>query len=391
MNLKNTLSAHRSIFFMALFFTLWQMTSPARSAPVAKISLTEEDKKEIVAILFRKEFGAVQKGNEVIVFLSPRSNSNWIPEIPGVRFKQLRYEEEQQVAEYYEVGGFQTHRSHIEVDMKKGNYCKMVGTRYQFRKENGKWQALTYRGLESYMATGGNCAGCAANSGALYKINAGTPKPTPPKALLLKGEVLTVRCSRDETKSNLCEVDLNLDFFNNSTNPMIILQPFGEYQFWHGATSLALSKADAEAYSDVYSMSAWPSIYNTLEYRQLGEALDQPTPPASLTRIIRPNESWQYQTTIRFHLAEENRCSGSTGVEIGWRAARNLTAPLWLRISYEMWPFNVENFKRGLGGKLRKRWKSYGELYLEEKSSGFWFARLTSEPIELDLRNLPLK
>jgi len=51
-----------------------------------------------------------------------------------------------------------------------------------------------------------------------------------------------------------------------------------------------------------------------------------------------------------------------------------------------MWPFNVENFKPDLGGKLRKRWKPYGTLYLEEKSPRYWLARIASEPIELDLR-----
>jgi hypothetical protein len=56
-----------------------------------------------------------------------------------------------------------------------------------------------------------------------------------------------------------------------------------------------------------------------------------------------------------------------------------------------MWPFNVENFKEDLGGRLRERWKQYGVLYLEEKSDRYWFAHITSEPIELDLRAAELK
>jgi len=59
-------------------------------------------------------------------------------------------------------------------------------------------------------------------------------------------------------------------------------------------------------------------------------------------------------------------------------------------ISYEMWSFNVENFRPDRRGKLRKRWKRYGTLYLERKSSRYWFARITSKPIELDLCHVSL-
>ena len=64
---------------------------------------------------------------------------------------------------------------------------------------------------------------------------------------------------------------------------------------------------------------------------------------------------------------------------------RNLPDPVWLRAHLEMWPFNVENFKPGLGGKLRKRWSKVGLLYLEEKGRRFWFGHVASEPIPLDL------
>lgn len=87
-------------------------------------------------------------------------------------------------------------------------------------------------------------------------------------------------------------------------------------------------------------------------------------------------------------IQNENNCKLFTGVEIGWNSIRNLTAPLWMRVSFELWPFNVENFKPGLGGRLRKRWASYGDLYLEEKSHRFWFGNITSEPVELDMRDV---
>ena len=87
---------------------------------------------------------------------------------------------------------------------------------------------------------------------------------------------------------------------------------------------------------------------------------------------------------------EENTCSGRVGVEIGWKAIKKLASPVWMRVSYEMWPFNVERVKKELGGTLRERWKGHGILYLDEKYSSHWTAHVTSEPIELDLQQVEL-
>jgi len=56
-------------------------------------------------------------------------------------------------------------------------------------------------------------------------------------------------------------------------------------------------------------------------------------------------------------------------------------SPVWLRLECDTWPQNVErpllNGKFRLGGELRKRWKSIGELQLDS---------VESEPVKLDLR-----
>lgn len=211
------------------------------------------------------------------------------------------------------------------------------------------------------------------------------------KELVLNGKVINIRCKKNETQYINCELDLSLDFSNKGNKTIIILQPFGEFEFWQGARALALTKADTQTYNYVYSNAGWPSIYDTPMYSQLAVWLDQPTPPLNLTRIIKPGERWEWKTTIKLGIAEENSCSGSTGVEIGWREIKKLSSPIWLQISYEMWPFNVENFKKDLGGRLRERWKQYGLLYLEKKSARYWFAHITSEPIELDFQSVQLK
>jgi hypothetical protein len=229
-------------------------------------------------------------------------------------------------------------------------------------------------------------------SGLVYKLDTGTPGTPQPesKDLRLTGKTNAKSCARSDARYIRCKIDLSLDFSNHGRQPIIILQPHQEYEFWQGGASLALTKAESEAFHYVYLSSAWPSIYKTEAYRLLAERLDQPTPPANVTRVIAPGESWSLKTTIELRLAEENTCNGSTVVEIGWSAIKKLSAPVWLEVSYEMWPFNVENFKRNLGGKLRERWKKYGVLYLEEKAGKFWFAHLTSEPIELDFQHVEL-
>ena len=60
------------------------------------------------------------------------------------------------------------------------------------------------------------------------------------------------------------------------------------------------------------------------------------------------------------------------------------STPLWLRVSFEMWPFNTEYFKPNLAVKLQKRWREFGYLWIGEKNGRMHLARLVSEPIELD-------
>jgi hypothetical protein len=203
--------------------------------------------------------------------------------------------------------------------------------------------------------------------------------------------VRATRCKRDDKRYVDCDIDLSLDFSNRGKQPIIILQPHDDYDFWHGGSSLALTKADSEAYNVVYRFGAWPSVYREEKYYLLARKLDNPTPPAHVTRVLDPGERWTLITMIRLRVTEENTCAGLDGLEIGWNEIKKLSSPVWLRVSYEMWPTNVENFRKGLGGTLRERWKKHGTLYLEEKLSDRWFAHLTSEPIELDFQSVELK
>ncbi len=367
----------------------------AHTQSTDQMVLTSADRKEILSVLFEREIASSQNQKEVVIQLSPRTDRSWLLDLPGVRFQQLSYEQEGHVPEYYEFRDIKIQRDFVELWLSKGNYCKKTGTGYQFRKEEGKWKAKPNGFSEISTSSGTVCVGCKTGSGSVYgwKKN-GTAQATQssePKTLRLTGKALGVRCRRTQTKYIRCEVDLSLNFSNRGNEPIIIVRPHGNYEFWQGARSLAVTKADSDANNYVYSNAAWPGFYDTDEYRLLAEALDQATPPASLTRAIAPGESWTWTTTTQLALAEENTCSGSVGVEIGWKEIKKLPAPIWLEVAYEMWPFNVETFRKDLGGKLRERWKKYGSLYLEEKANDYWSAHLTSEPIELDFKPVELK
>lgn len=373
-----------------LFLTILILTATASSTSTHQIALTDADKKQILSLLFKDELAASQNEKELMILLSPRTNAGWPLDLPGIRFQKLSYAEEKQASEYYELGDLKINRDFVEVWLSKGNYCKKVGAVHQFRQKHGQWIVKTHRLSETFSSSGTVCAACKTGSGSVYKLKTETAVSKERKDLLLTGNVLATRCERTEKAYIRCKIDLSLDFINQGAHPIIILQPHGEYEFWQGARSLALTKADSETNNYVYSAAAWPSFYKTEMYQQLAQDLDQANPPANFTRVIAPGESWNWKTTIQLGLAEDNTCSGSIGVEIGWNEIKKLSSPVWLKVSYEMWPFNVENFKKGLGGHLRERWRSYGTLYLEEKSDQIWFAHVTSEPIGLDFQHVQL-
>jgi hypothetical protein len=199
--------------------------------------------------------------------------------------------------------------------------------------------------------------------------------------------VRKISCSKDADYVR-CKAELNLKFTNTGSKSLIILQPQGGYEFWHGGTSLALSEKESGTNSFVYDSSGWPSVYEFPMYQSLANLLDQSVPPTGITRVLLPSASWSWDTSITLSLREGNSCNQHVGVEIGWEEIKRRTAPLWLRVSYEMWPFNVENFKPNLGGILQKRWQSHGLLFLEEKTGKYWNAILTSEPMKFPLNHI---
>lgn len=203
---------------------------------------------------------------------------------------------------------------------------------------------------------------------------------------VIRGKVISAELEEKEDGSAICELVLDLEFSNVISEPVIILKPVNEYVYWLGARSLYTTYNDAAlGKNPIYVSAAWPSVYPFPEYKDLAERLDRPTPPEDITRILKPGETWTYRTNANlvFSKAAERAYGNPT---LPWAEIKKSGSPLWLRLDFETWPFNVENFKRGLGGKLRKHWRKIGRLWLEEKNSRFWMASQRTEPIKFDLR-----
>lgn len=391
-NLKMASPKYRLASLLIVIVTLsFGVVSFAQNTP------SDTEMKEVLRMLIEREVPRSMVESNVVVLLGPNVRSQWIPEVSGFSIRQLSYDEQKKVPEYYDLSSSFTGRS-VEVALTKGNYCRKAGRQYEFRRETGTWKSKAIGYVESTAGTE-LCEGCAVGSGAIYTVKNQFRKPelltsnerARATDLRLSGVIERVSCARDADYIR-CEAALKLSFTNISSTPLIMLQPIGEYKFWHGANTLALSEKESRDYSYVYSSGAWPHVDEGPMYRKLADLLDQPNPPADVTRILKVGESWSWTTAVKFHLKEGNSCNQHVGVEIGWQEIKRRSEPMWLTLSYEIWPFNVENFKPDLGATLRKRWEKHGILYLDdEKLLGRYSqAYVTSEPIKLDLSRTEL-
>lgn len=124
MSCKGSQYLHSNKVFILLLLCIIMFNPQAFRASTPQMNLTDADKKEILSILFARELTPSQLDRVIIIYLSPRTDAKWMLEIPGIRFQKLTYEEEKSVSEYYEIFGFQSHRSYAELWLHKGNYLR---------------------------------------------------------------------------------------------------------------------------------------------------------------------------------------------------------------------------------------------------------------------------
>jgi hypothetical protein len=111
---------HSSKTSSLLLMSLMTLTVYASTTSIPQAALTDADKRAILSLLFEAERAAVPNEKELIILLSPRTDPSWIPELPGIRFKRLAYEEERQVSEYFELRITRINRNYGERWKKHG-------------------------------------------------------------------------------------------------------------------------------------------------------------------------------------------------------------------------------------------------------------------------------
>src|SRR5215204_1260013 len=208
-------------------------------------------------------------------------------------------------------------------------------------------------------------------------VSAQRPRDERLKNFTLQTKVLKV--SAKQTDPNFVDFDVEIEntFNNRGEEPIIILQPYNENDsgpLLYAGITLATKDNDITGEYPLYSLFALPSVCGCK--LELDEKLDKQTPPLGLTRILNKNETWVWKTAIRFRLAAKGK-----NYYGNWEAIRELKTRITAYISYSMFPNNSR-----IGEKVKKRWENFGILYLAETHS-----TITSEPFELDLKNIEIQ
>jgi hypothetical protein len=189
---------------------------------------------------------------------------------------------------------------------------------------------------------------------------------------VLRGKVSETVAVREDRQSIVLKLKLSMEFVNQHDKPIIILRR----KFWQGAEMIGRTFEEARSSKYLYAFTHWPSVDGSEEWERMQQSLDQPEPPTEFTAKLLPGETYPYGTEITLYFEKAGSFDGSRQ-----RWDKILQAsPVWLQVSLEMWPINLEpdvNPANPSWGKwLQRRWQSFGIL---------WLNRLTSEPMRLDL------
>lgn len=189
-----------------------------------------------------------------------------------------------------------------------------------------------------------------------------------------------------EESAKLIFVKLYIDYvLRNVSDRNIILWKRNEPDFEIEPTftgKVVATEPDFDYSKIIENHYGGPSNDTSEKFATLREYLDQPAPPAGETLILKPDETWTFSSHVSLITNKVKKSEPS----------RELTfadlpgTPLWLKVHYETWSFNIEpptddvDADLPFGKTLQKKWKKYGHLMLRD---------ITSEPIEVNLRLIP--
>jgi hypothetical protein len=206
----------------------------------------------------------------------------------------------------------------------------------------------------------------------------GATHPTA-KALCLRGQVKSVEIEANPSSASaFIRIKLQVEFVNTGTEPIILLRRTPSFV----AAALAKEPSDFESGKVLAADGVWPAHSIAPEWAALRAQLDKPR-PSDETRVLLPNESWSLETVVGVDVPVDPSRYTSSRKKESLQVIQQLS-PLWLRITSEVWPWNLEETgaereNLSLGHKLQKRWRGVGLL---------WLDTIYSEPIMLDLKKV---
>lgn len=222
-------------------------------------------------------------------------------------------------------------------------------------------------------------------------LGAGAAARTPARpderpALRVSGEALSASVEEHEKNYVRLFVKIRFRFFNASDRPLILF----DREPSSNMIALSFSAEDAAADRFAYSSYHLPSVYRApgTQWERVLRDLDSKTPPAGLTRTLPPGGSWVWEKDYWWTMSKQgdSRDLYNGRKDKGWEELRQ-ASPLWLTLYLQMWPTHVEPRRTGisdgvakLGKKLHRRWRAFGDL---------WLDGVGSEPIRLEVKDVP--
>jgi hypothetical protein len=180
----------------------------------------------------------------------------------------------------------------------------------------------------------------------------------------------------------MVKVKLSLKFINEGKEPVLLLTERAPYGV---GGSITKTPGPAVGENLLDDDNSGPDYLGTSEWSEFRTTLDQGKPPIGIIKLIEPGGSldWPEYSTVVARVPTkfaDNRIDSS---DLNWETLKQ-ASPVFLRLKFETWPFNVEKLpdpeKARLGHQLQKRWRAFGLLQL---------APLVSEPMLLTLPDPP--
>lgn len=199
--------------------------------------------------------------------------------------------------------------------------------------------------------------------------------------LVIRGRVTDLELERRKDEL-LFFVNLDVEFVNEGSQPIILFTNEFPEGYWLGGWSL-YENADTKS-GAIFRDGYWQSIIGSDSYRELAEKLDVAAPPSENTKLLRPKEVWRFPDD--FVLSFEAEKHSRFPEQKTWKEMQDYPSTLYLTISYELSPWNVEYFKPNLIRKLSRRWKDHGNVLVERVRDGrFNHFVISSERMLIDL------